>query len=48
MQEKINKHGNKKLRKILYLVILNMLRNNSTEKNHIKEYYYKLKSNPMN
>ncbi|BDX51275.1 TPA: IS110 family transposase [Enterococcus faecalis] len=48
MRDKINKRGNKKLRKILYLVILNMIRNKSTEKNHIKEYYYKLKADPMN
>lgn len=45
MQDKI---GNKKLRKILYLVILNMIRNKSIERNHIKEYYYKLKADPMN
>lgn len=25
-----------------------MIRNKSTERNHIKEYYYKLKADPMN
>lgn len=48
MRDKINKRGNKVLRKILYLIILNMIRTKTIENNHIKEYYYRLKSEPMN
>ncbi|MDN2452215.1 IS110 family transposase [Lactobacillus sp. UCMA15818] len=48
MRDKINKRGNKILRKILYQVIINMIRTKTMEDNHIKEYYYRLKSEPMN
>ncbi|WP_167630213.1 IS110 family transposase [Listeria valentina] len=48
LRDKINKRGNKFLRKILYLVIINMIRTKTSENNHLKEYYYKLKSDPMN
>lgn len=48
MRDKINKRGNKELRKVFYLVITNMIRTKTVEENHIKNHYYRLKSEPMN
>lgn len=42
----INKRGNPKLRKILYLTIKNMVRLQALGPNHIVDYYYKLKNGP--
>ncbi|WP_246117084.1 IS110 family transposase [Shouchella miscanthi] len=45
-QDHINKRGNPKGRKILYLIIRNMIRQQKAAPNHIVEYYYKLKKQP--
>lgn len=42
----INKRGNPKLRKILYLAVKNMVRQQAAAPNHIVDYYYKLKNGP--
>lgn len=44
----INKRGNPKLRKLLYLMIQNMLKNQQNTPNHIVHYYYKQKEEPYN
>ena len=45
-KDKINKRGNKHLRKLLFLIIQNMLKQRRHGKNHIVEYYDKLKTQP--
>lgn len=45
-QDRINKRGNPKGRKILYLIIQNMIRQQKAAPNHIVDYYYKLKKQP--
>lgn len=45
-QDRINKRGNPKGRKILYLIIRNMIRQQKAAPNHIVDYYYKLKKQP--
>lgn len=45
-QDHINKRGNPKGRKILYLIIRNMIRQQKAAPNHIVDYYYKLKKQP--
>ncbi|MYL47145.1 IS110 family transposase [Virgibacillus halodenitrificans] len=45
-QDRINKRGNPKGRKILYLIIQNMIRQKKAAPNHIVDYYYKLKKQP--
>ncbi|SIS59534.1 Transposase IS116/IS110/IS902 family protein [Salimicrobium flavidum] len=47
-KDKINKRGNKHLRKLLYIIILNMIRSQLSGDNHIVDYYYKLKKQPNN
>ncbi len=47
-KEKINKRGNKHLRKLLYLVIQNMIKQRRLKQNHIIDYYDKLKTQPYN
>lgn len=44
-QDKINKRGNNKLRKILYYMIQTMIRLRKKTQNNIVEYYDKLKRN---
>lgn len=46
-QDHINKRGSPKGRKILFLVIRNMIRQQKSEPNHIVDYYYKLKKQPI-
>jgi transposase len=46
-QDHINKRGNPKGRKILYLIIRNMIRQQKSRPNHIVDYYYKLKKQPI-
>ncbi len=46
-QDHINKRGNPKGRKILYLIIRNMIRQQKSGPNHIVDYYYKLKKQPI-
>ncbi|BAU26446.1 transposase [Aneurinibacillus soli] len=47
-QDKINKRGNKHLRKLLYLVIQNMIKQRRFGNNHLVEYYDKVKTQPYN
>lgn len=42
----INKRGNTHARKILFMTVKNMVRQQATAKNHIVDYYYKLKKQP--
>ncbi|WP_442636727.1 IS110 family transposase [Rossellomorea marisflavi] len=46
-QDHINKRGNSKGRKILYLIVRNMIRQQKAAPNHIVDYYYKLKKQPI-
>ncbi|PEV85052.1 IS110 family transposase, partial [Bacillus thuringiensis] len=45
-KDKINKRGNKHLRKLLFLIIQNMIKLRRYGRNHIIEYYDKLKTQP--
>ncbi|WP_026702953.1 IS110 family RNA-guided transposase [Salibacterium aidingense] len=45
-QDRINKRGNPKGRKILYFIVRNMIRQQKAASNHIVDYYYKLKKQP--
>ncbi|EJP84206.1 IS110 family transposase [Bacillus cereus] len=47
-KDKINKRGNKNLRKLLFLIIQNMIKQRRYGQNHIVEYYDKLKTQPYN
>lgn len=47
-KDKINKRGNKHLRKLLYIIIQNMIKQRRFGHNHIVEYYDKLKTQPYN
>ncbi|MBW3496543.1 MULTISPECIES: IS110 family transposase [Bacillus] len=47
-KDKINKRGNKHLRKLLFLIIQNMIKQRRYGQNHIVEYYDKLKTQPYN
>ncbi|HDR7002445.1 TPA: IS110 family transposase [Bacillus cereus] len=47
-KDKINKRGNKHLRKLLFLIIQNMIKLRRYGRNHIIEYYDKLKTKPYN
>ncbi|WP_050615882.1 IS110 family RNA-guided transposase [Bacillus testis] len=47
-RDKINKRGNKHLRKLLYLIIQNMIKQRRFGHNHIVNYYDKLKMQPYN
>ncbi|MBJ8032005.1 IS110 family transposase [Bacillus cereus group sp. N21] len=47
-KDKINKRGNKHLRKLLFLIIQNMIKLRRYGRNHIIEYYDKLKTQPYN
>lgn len=44
-KDRINKRGNKHFRKPLYIVILNMLKQQRLTQNHLVDYYQKLKKN---
>lgn len=46
-QDHINKRGNPKARKIIYFTICNMIRQQCAAPNHIVDYYYKLKKQPL-
>lgn len=45
-KDRINRRGNKHLRKILYYMIENMIRNQRHADNHLVDYYRKLKKQP--
>ncbi|HIW32831.1 MAG TPA: IS110 family transposase [Candidatus Paenibacillus intestinavium] len=47
-KDKINKRGNKHLRKLLYIIIQNMVRLRRFGQNHFVDYYDKLKKQPYN
>ncbi|PEP53044.1 IS110 family transposase [Bacillus pseudomycoides] len=47
-KDRINKRGNKHLRKLLFLIIQNMIKQRRYGQNHIVEYYDKLKTQPYN
>jgi transposase len=47
-KDKINKRGNKHLRKLLFIIIQNMIKQRRFKQNHIVEYYDKLKTQPYN
>ncbi len=47
-KDKINKRGNKHLRKLLYIIIQNMIRLRRLGQNHFVDYYDKLKKQPYN
>lgn len=46
-QDHINKRGNPKGRKILFYIVRNMIRAQHAAPNHIVDYYYKLKKQPI-
>ncbi|MDZ7834724.1 MAG: IS110 family transposase [Alkalibacterium sp.] len=46
-KDHINKRGNPKGRKILYFTVKNMIRQQRAAPNHIVDYYYKLKRQPI-
>lgn len=46
-KDKINKRGNKKLRKILYFMVQTMITLRKKTKNHLVDYYDKLKTQPQ-
>ena len=47
-KDKINKRGNKHLRKLLFIIIQNMIKLRRFSQNHIVDYYDKLKTQPYN
>ena len=47
-KDKINKRGNKHLRKLLFLIIQNMIKQRRFGHNHIVENYDKFKTQPYN
>ncbi|WP_203633610.1 transposase [Lacticaseibacillus suibinensis] len=46
-QDHINKRGNPHARALLYLIVKNMIRQKASAPNHIVDYYYKLKKQPI-
>ena len=46
-KDHINKRGNPKGRKILFFSVRNMIRQQKAAPNHIVDYYYKLKKQPI-
>lgn len=46
-KDHINKRGNPKARAILFLAVGNMIRQKAAAPNHIVDYYYKLKKQPV-
>ncbi len=47
-KDKINKRGNKHLRKLLYIIIQNMIKRRRFGQNHFVDYYDKIKMQPYN
>ncbi|EOY0059432.1 IS110 family transposase [Staphylococcus pseudintermedius] len=45
-KDTINKRGNKKARRLLYLIIMNIIRGRNHYQSHIVDYYYKLREQP--
>jgi len=46
-QDRINKRGNKKLRKILFFMVMSMISLRKKSKNHLVDYYDRLKKQPQ-
>lgn len=46
-QDHINKRGNPHARALLYLIVKNMIRQQAAAPNHIVDYYYQLKKQPI-
>ena len=46
-KDHINKRGNAKARKILFFTIRNMISQQKAASNHVVDYYYKLKKQPL-
>lgn len=46
-KDHINKRGNPKAREILFLTVRNMIKQQAAAPNHIVDYYYKLKRQPV-
>ncbi|WP_445661508.1 transposase [Bacillus sp. FSL K6-3431] len=46
-QERINKRGNRRLRKILYFMVMSMISWRAKTKNRIVDYYDQLKKQPQ-
>ncbi|MEB8133613.1 IS110 family transposase, partial [Mammaliicoccus sciuri] len=42
-RDTINRRGNKKARRLLFLVVMNIIRGQRNYNNHIVDYYYKLR-----
>ncbi|MHA6260749.1 IS110 family RNA-guided transposase, partial [Sporosarcina sp. CAU 1771] len=47
-KDKINKRGNKHLRKLLFIIIQNMIKQRRFGQNHFVDYYDKIKKQPYN
>lgn len=47
-KDRINKRGNRRLRSMLFFMIVSMLATKGKGSNHIVDYYYKLKGQPYN
>ncbi len=45
-RDTINKRGNKKARRLLFWVVMNIIRGQHHYNNHIIDYYYKLRKQP--
>lgn len=45
-RDTINRRGNKKARRLLFLVVMNIIRGQRNYNNHIVDYYYKLRKQP--
>ncbi|MCE3306756.1 IS110 family transposase, partial [Staphylococcus aureus] len=45
-RDAINKRGNKKARKLLFWVVMNIIRGEHHFDNHVVDYYYKLRKQP--
>lgn len=46
-KDHINKRGNPKARELLFIAVRNMIKQQSAAPNHIVDYYYKLKKQPV-
>lgn len=47
-KDRINKRGNKHLRKLLYIIIQNVIKLRRFGQTHVVDYYDKLKKQPYN
>ncbi len=47
VRDTINKRGNKKARRLLFWVVMNIIRGQHHYDNHVVDYYYKLENSLM-